>query len=100
MHVILNILITDKGLKKWKGVALSPDNERKNLVPQKSLPVEPAVQPKAIEIDTVQKENVKPEPILDNTSNEPTVSTLFLVNKNCVWYYNRIIKYKHNMPFA
>lgn len=60
--------MTDKGLKKWKGVALSPENERK-------LKVEPpAPPPKLKEIDEVQKENVKPEPPMNNEAyTEPTV---------------------------
>ncbi|XP_075974926.1 uncharacterized protein LOC142975760 isoform X2 [Anticarsia gemmatalis] len=72
----------DKGLKKWKGVALSPDNERKNIVPPKVQAVEPPPPPpppmKPAEIDTVQKENVKPEPPKDSTSNEPTIVTVEL----------------------
>ncbi|CAH2108496.1 unnamed protein product [Euphydryas editha] len=55
------------GLKKWKGVALSPDNERK----AKPIPTE--VPPKPKEVDIVQKENVKPEPPVVATSTEPTV---------------------------
>lgn len=53
-------------MKKWKGVALSPDNERK-------AKPEPAAQSKPKEIDAVQKENVKPEPPEDSTGDEPTV---------------------------
>ncbi|PZC75962.1 hypothetical protein B5X24_HaOG205303 [Helicoverpa armigera] len=59
------------GLKKWKGVALSPDNERK-------VKTEPPPLPKPKEIDPVQKENVKPETPKDNTCNEPTIVTVEL----------------------
>ncbi|XP_026733175.1 uncharacterized protein LOC113497692 isoform X2 [Trichoplusia ni] len=59
------------GLKKWKGVALSPDNERK-------AKPEPAAQSKPKEIDAVQKENVKPEPPEDSTGDEPTIVTVEL----------------------
>ncbi|KAJ0175755.1 hypothetical protein K1T71_008914 [Dendrolimus kikuchii] len=61
----------DKGLKKWKGLALSPENERK-------LKMEPPAPPKLKEIDTVQKENVKPEPITDDACTEPTIVTVEL----------------------
>lgn len=54
-------------MKKWKGVALSPDNERK-------VKIESPVEFKPKEIDTVQKENVKPDPPHGDTSAEPTVS--------------------------
>ncbi|XP_022814674.1 uncharacterized protein LOC111348327 isoform X2 [Spodoptera litura] len=59
------------GLKKWKGVALSPDNERK-------VKTDPPLQPKPKETDPVQKENVKPEPPIDDTCNEPTIVTVEL----------------------
>ncbi|KAG6445753.1 hypothetical protein O3G_MSEX004023 [Manduca sexta] len=58
------------GLKKWKAVALSPDNERK------AKPELPSCKPK--EVDTVQKENVKPESQMDNPSLEPTIVTVEL----------------------
>ncbi|XP_072938604.1 uncharacterized protein [Epargyreus clarus] len=54
-------------LKKWKGVALSPDNERK-------VKIEPA---KAPEPEPVQMENVDPEPS-ENMSSEPTIVTVEL----------------------
>ncbi|XP_045447533.1 uncharacterized protein LOC123655824 [Melitaea cinxia] len=60
------------GLKKWKGVALSPDNERK----AKPIPTEVPQKPK--EVDIVQKENVKPEPPVEATSTEPTIVTVEL----------------------
>ncbi|KPI92875.1 Tyrosine-protein phosphatase non-receptor type 13 [Papilio xuthus] len=53
------------GLKKWKGVALSPDNERKMI---------PETQPKPKVMDVAQKENVKPGPPQENVNNEPTVN--------------------------
>lgn len=59
------------GLKKWKGVALSPDNERK-------VKTDPPPQPKPKETDPVQKENVKPEPPKDEPCNEPTIVTVEL----------------------
>ncbi|XP_026752143.3 uncharacterized protein LOC113512452 isoform X2 [Galleria mellonella] len=58
----------DNGLKKWKGVALSPDNERKTMEPQ------PAVK----DIDAVQKENIKPEDPTGEASTEPTIVTVEL----------------------
>nr|XP_026499982.1 uncharacterized protein LOC113403518 isoform X2 [Vanessa tameamea] len=60
------------GLMKWKGVALSPDNERK----AKSIPIEVPSKPK--EIDIAQKENVKPEPPVEAISTEPTIVTVEL----------------------
>lgn len=68
----------DKGLKKWKGVALSPDNERKNQMPPKPPPMEIPVPVKPKEIDPVQKENIKPEPLQEDTSTEPTIVTVEL----------------------
>lgn len=59
------------GLKKWKGVALSPDNERK-------VKTDPPPQPKPKETEPVQKENVKPEPPKDEPCNEPTIVTVEL----------------------
>ncbi|XP_034827126.1 uncharacterized protein [Maniola hyperantus] len=59
------------GLKKWKGVALSPDNERK------AKPF-PEVAPKPAKIDTAQKENIKPEPPVEAPSTEPTIVTVEL----------------------
>lgn len=56
-------------MKKWKGVALSPDNERK----VKIQPPPPPPPPKPVENDPVQKENVKPDQAKRETSNEPTV---------------------------
>lgn len=57
-----------KGLKKWKGVTLSPDNERKSIV-----------KPPANDADAVQKENIKPDPPPEfNTNTEPTVVTVEL----------------------
>ncbi|XP_045495325.1 uncharacterized protein LOC123694068 isoform X2 [Colias croceus] len=61
------------GLKKWKGVALSPDNERKV-----KLPVVETQTPKPSELETVQKENIKPEPPVETTSSEPTIVTVEL----------------------
>lgn len=63
--------IKDEGLKKWKGVALSPENERK-------LKTESPALPKNREIDNVQKENVKPEPPKDGASTEPTIVSVEL----------------------
>uniref|UniRef100_S4NNL6 Multiple pdz domain protein n=2 Tax=Pararge aegeria TaxID=116150 RepID=S4NNL6_9NEOP len=60
------------GLKKWKGVALSPDNERK----VKPFPAE--VLPEPAEIDTTQKENIKPESPVEAFSTEPTIVTVEL----------------------
>ncbi|XP_050346779.1 uncharacterized protein LOC126771099 isoform X2 [Nymphalis io] len=60
------------GLMKWKGVALSPDNERK----AKLIPAEDPNKSK--EIDIAQKENVKPEPPVEAISTEPTVVTVEL----------------------
>ncbi|XP_045534505.1 multiple PDZ domain protein isoform X2 [Papilio machaon] len=57
------------GLKKWKGVALSPDNERKML---------PETQLKQKDVDIAQKENVKPVPPQENVNNEPTIVTVEL----------------------
>ncbi|XP_013180222.1 PREDICTED: uncharacterized protein LOC106126858 isoform X2 [Papilio xuthus] len=57
------------GLKKWKGVALSPDNERKMI---------PETQPKPKVMDVAQKENVKPGPPQENVNNEPTIVTVEL----------------------
>ncbi|XP_047513173.1 uncharacterized protein LOC125055023 isoform X2 [Pieris napi] len=59
------------GLKKWKGVALSPDNERKI----KPLVTDAIPKPK---IDTVQKENINPEPPVEAESTEPTIVTVEL----------------------
>lgn len=64
--------LIDNGLKKWKGVALSPDNERK-------MKVEPPPPPKPKEFEAVQKENVIPEPPVDQTSTEPTVRSKNLI---------------------
>ncbi|XP_052739314.1 uncharacterized protein LOC112047259 isoform X2 [Bicyclus anynana] len=60
------------GLKKWKGVALSPENERK----VKPFPVE--TQPVLADIDTAQKENIKPETPVEASSTEPTIVTVEL----------------------
>lgn len=59
--------VTGNSLKKWKGVALSPDNERK----VKPFPVD--VPPTAVESDIAQKENIKPEAPVEAPSTEPTV---------------------------
>ncbi|KAM3963732.1 inaD-like protein isoform 2-T2 [Aphomia sociella] len=59
----------NNGLKKWKGVELSPDNERKKMEP-------PPLVVKAI--DSAQKENIKPEDSTDETSTEPTIVTVEL----------------------
>lgn len=89
-------------MKKWKGVALSPDNERKTKIdvptpkPLAPLPPKPLapLPPKAmappppkmsppppppilIENDTIQKENIDPEPTMDDTITEPTVNVYF-----------------------
>ncbi|XP_038214446.1 uncharacterized protein LOC119834197 isoform X2 [Zerene cesonia] len=61
------------GLKKWKGVALSPDNERKVKLPV----VETQAQPIPTELEPIQKENVKPEPPVE-ASSEPTIVTVEL----------------------
>ncbi|CAH0714566.1 unnamed protein product, partial [Brenthis ino] len=60
------------GLKKWKGVALSPDNERK------AKPIPGEIPPKPKEIEPVQKENVEPEPPVEAPSTEPTIVTVEL----------------------
>ncbi|XP_059055548.1 uncharacterized protein LOC131849485 [Achroia grisella] len=59
----------NNGLKKWKGVALSPDNERKTMEPPP---------PMVKDIHTVQKENIKPEDLTDDASTEPTIVTVEL----------------------
>lgn len=58
-------------MKKWKAVALSPDNERKVKL-EPSLP--PPLKPVEI-VDVVQKENIKPDPPSDDPGSfgEPTV---------------------------
>ncbi|XP_061379934.1 uncharacterized protein LOC116768414 isoform X1 [Danaus plexippus] len=63
------------GLKKWKGVALSPDNDRKAKPPTSEIPPKPM---EAKEIETVQKENVKPDQPVEATSTEPTIVTVEL----------------------
>ncbi|KAL4713345.1 hypothetical protein ACJJTC_006813 [Scirpophaga incertulas] len=60
----------NNGLKKWKRVALSPDNERKAKGPP--LPQKPK------DIEAVQKENVKPNSQNEQTSTEPTIVTVEL----------------------
>ncbi|KAJ2950156.1 hypothetical protein O0L34_g11510 [Tuta absoluta] len=68
------------GLKKWKGVALSPDNERKVKIqapPPPPPPPAPPMLPKPKEVEPVQKENVKPETSQENCS-EPTIVTVEL----------------------
>ncbi|XP_041981749.1 uncharacterized protein LOC121735107 isoform X2 [Aricia agestis] len=57
-------------LKKWKGVALSPDNERKV-----KTPIEEKPKPADIE---VQKENINPSPEKDTIDAEPTIVTVEL----------------------
>ncbi|CAG4973762.1 unnamed protein product [Parnassius apollo] len=57
------------GLKKWKGVALSPDNERK---------MKPEAQPKPKEVEAVQKENIQPDPPVEYVDNEPTIVSVEL----------------------
>jgi hypothetical protein len=64
-------------LKKWKGVALSPDNERRVK--------DPPPPPKAREIDPVQKENVEPDYDNGETSTEPTVR---LLNYKIFFYHH------------
>ncbi|XP_013185226.2 uncharacterized protein LOC106130842 [Amyelois transitella] len=64
----------NNGLKKWKGVALSPENERK--VVKMEVPALP--QPILKETDIVQKENIKPDEPTDNTNTEPTIVTVEL----------------------
>ncbi|KOB75084.1 putative multiple pdz domain protein, partial [Operophtera brumata] len=56
-----------KGMKKWKGVALSPDNERKAKTDMAPLPPPPIL----IENDSIQKENIDPEPTMDELNTEP-----------------------------
>ncbi|XP_049868253.1 uncharacterized protein LOC126368367 isoform X2 [Pectinophora gossypiella] len=66
------------GLKKWKGVvALSPDNERKMKIEAPPPPPAPPLV-KVKDVDSVQKENVKPDPPNDTTSTEPTIVTVEL----------------------
>ncbi|XP_012548702.1 uncharacterized protein LOC101743084 isoform X2 [Bombyx mori] len=62
-----------KGLHKWKGVALSPDNERK----VKTESIQNQRKPPIV-IDAAQKENVKPETTNDVTNTEPTIVTVEL----------------------
>ncbi|XP_068632375.1 multiple PDZ domain protein-like [Battus philenor] len=57
------------GLKKWKGVALSPDKERKVIIPEAPAPMPP---------EPIQKENIEPEPTTDCITNEPTIVTVEL----------------------
>ncbi|GBP37111.1 Tyrosine-protein phosphatase non-receptor type 13 [Eumeta japonica] len=57
------------GLKKWKGVTLSPDNERKPMLETK---------PKEDHAVQKEKENVKPESPNQETSKEPTIVTVEL----------------------
>ncbi|XP_053612565.1 uncharacterized protein LOC128676465 isoform X2 [Plodia interpunctella] len=64
----------NNGLKKWKGVALSPENERKVV----TMDVPPPPQPILKITEAVQKENIKPEEPKDNTSTEPTIVTVEL----------------------
>lgn len=73
-------MFAGNGLKKWKGVALSPDNERKMI---------PVVQPKPKEVDIAQKENVKPGPPQEIVNNEPTVCNLtFKISTQLYEYVN------------
>ncbi|XP_061729815.1 uncharacterized protein LOC133534624 isoform X3 [Cydia pomonella] len=61
----------DSGLKKWKAVALSPDSERK--AKEARAPSKPK------EVETVQKENIQPDPHnLDINHSEPTIVTVEL----------------------
>ncbi|XP_063359949.1 uncharacterized protein LOC134649151 isoform X3 [Cydia amplana] len=61
----------DSGLKKWKAVALSPDSERK--AKEARAPSKPK------EVETVQKENIQPDPHnLDSNLSEPTIVTVEL----------------------
>ncbi|CAK1540669.1 unnamed protein product [Leptosia nina] len=60
------------GLKKWKGVALSPDNERK------VKPLVTDVLPKPVQTEVVQKENIKPEPAEPASTEAPTIVTVEL----------------------
>lgn len=95
-------------MKKWKGVALSPDNERKvkidqpppkplappppkcaappppKMAPPKMAPPPPPKMapppPPYIMIDTIQKENIDPQPPMDESNTEPTVRALKTYN--------------------
>ncbi|CAH2991120.1 unnamed protein product [Chilo suppressalis] len=65
----------NNGLKKWKGAALSPDDERRMVEPP--LPPLPPP-PLTSKEEPVQKENIKPEPVTEETSTEPTIVTVEL----------------------
>lgn len=57
---------------------MSPDNDRKAKPPTSEIPPKPM---EAKEIETVQKENVKPDQPVEATSTEPTVKKITNNNK-------------------